>query len=79
MLIFHRPSFRSGIMVLKDRHKDGREFKFIVKANQNGGEVDLEDPKFAQAQCPFLITPEQYQSAVQADREAKDAKKSRVF
>lgn len=52
MLVFNRPGFKSGVMIIDDRNAEGDIVKKMLKAKDNGTEIEFEDEAFIQAKYP---------------------------
>lgn len=80
-LYFYRPAFKSGVMIVKDRQPDSNtEVKRLIRAKENGTELEFLDEDFVKAQEPewFLSAPE-FQKT-KADRaKAKNEKRKQKF
>lgn len=76
MVIFDRPAFKSGVMVIEDR-ENGNIVRRVLKPSQCGGEIALSDEEFVKAKYPsFFITPDQYaRRKVEARSNAEKGKK----
>ena len=79
-LYFYRPSFRAGVMIIKDQDTAGNPIKHMVKSEQNGKEADfVVDEAFVAAQYPEWFTNQgEFQAKKAARKKAKKEKKTFV-
>jgi len=76
MLTFFRPSFKSGIMLIKDR-KDGKINKKIFKAGDNGKNFAFDDEAYVLESYPSWFMDETaYQDRKEALKKAKREQKT---
>lgn len=57
MLVFHRPGFKSGVMIIEDRDAEGNIIKKMLKAKDNGLEMQFEDDAFVESKYPEWAMP----------------------
>lgn len=75
MAVFFRPAFKSGIMVMEDRDGEGKIFRRILKASDNGKDIELSDEAFVVGKYPHWFMDQQSFKEKKASRRA--AKESR--
>jgi hypothetical protein len=80
MLIFWRPAFRSGILIIRDLDENGNEIKHIFKSTDNGKPVTkLKAPDYVLDRYPqWFLTEEVYGSKKADYHQKKKQKKSGV-
>lgn len=75
MLTFFRPSFKSGVFVIKDKD-NGKLVKRMLKASDNGKRLEFLDEKFVQETYPqWILDDATYQERKNAIKKAKKEKK----
>ena len=52
MLVFDRPSFKKGVLIIKDRDADGKIVKKMLSPIDNGVEMEFMDEAFVKGQYP---------------------------
>lgn len=79
-LVFYRPSFKAGLLIIKDKDAEGNDIKHAVKADQNGKDADFVlDEAYVAAQYPdWFTTKGDFETKKKARKKAKKEKKTFV-
>ena len=76
MLTFFRPSFRSGVMLIKDR-KEGKIAKKIFKPSDNGKNFEFDDEDYVMETYPkWFMDETAYVDKKESLKKAKKEKKT---
>ena len=76
MLTFFRPSFKSGVFVIKDRD-NGKIVKRILKSSDNGKKLEFLDEAYVQETYPqWFMDDASYQERKNAIKKAKKERRA---
>jgi hypothetical protein len=80
-MIFDRPAFGAGVMVIRYTDADGNPRKKMVRARDNGKDIDLGDAEgpIKAKHSKWCPTPAEHAKNKADRKKAKDEKKARVF
>jgi hypothetical protein len=81
MLVFWRPAFRSGVLIIKDLDENGKPMKHILKPTDNGKVFDKINSEQFVCDCypHWFMTQEEYNTKRAEYYQTKAQKKDAVI
>lgn len=79
-MIFFRPAFKSGVMIVEDRDLEGKTIKHIIRAQDNGKDFPFHDEDFVKGNYPlWCMTDAEMKQKKKDKQKNKEMKVKQVF
>lgn len=81
MLVFSRPAFKSGVMIVEDRDPEGKLVKHILRPTDQDKEAAMiMDEEYVGQRYPqWFMDAEKHAKRRKDDKKRRNEKKSRIF